>query len=73
MFKKLIQRFEAEFIGQSQVWYPAKDSVYYGRMSDVEVEAMRARNESAIKNCIEAMGDKWVLHKKHKVKRYECK
>lgn len=72
MFKELMQRFEAEFIGQSKIWYPAKDSVYYGRMSDAEVEAMRARNEEAIKKCIAEMGDKWVLHKSHQVKRYEC-
>lgn len=72
MFKELLQRFEAEFIGQSKIWYPAKDSVYYGRMSDAEVEAMRARNEAAIKKCIEEMGDKWVLHKSHQVKRHEC-
>ena len=72
MFKELLQRFETEFIGQSKIWYPAKDSVYYGRMSDAEVEAMRARNEEAIKKCIAEMGDKWVLHKSHQVKRHEC-
>lgn len=72
MFKELMQRFETEFIGQSKIWYPAKDSVYYGRMSDAEVEAMRARNEEAIKKCIAEMGDKWVLHKSRQVKRYEC-
>ena len=73
MFKKLMRRFEAEFIGNSKIWYPAKESVYYGRMSDAEIEAMRARNESAIKKCIKDMGDKWVLHKKHQVVRHECK
>jgi hypothetical protein len=73
MFKKLMRRFEAEFIGSSKIWYPAKESVYYGRMSDAEIEAMRARTESAIKKCIKDMGDKWVLHKKHQVMRHECK
>lgn len=72
MLKKLMQRFEAEFVGQSKVWEPVSDSIYYGRMSDAEIEAMRARNESAIKKCIAEMGDKWVLHKSHEVKRHEC-
>jgi hypothetical protein len=73
MFKKLMSRFEAEFIGQSKIWEPVKDSVYYGRMSDTEIEAMRARNEKAIKECIKKMDYKWVLHKKHQVMRNECK
>lgn len=72
MLNKLMQRFEQEFIGQSKVWYPAKDSIYYGRMSDAEIEAMRSRNEEAIEKCKAEMGDKWVLHKSHQVKRHEC-
>ena len=72
MFKQLMRRFEEEFIGQSKVLEPAKDSVYYGRISDAEVDAMRTRNEKAIKECIAKMGDKWVLHKKHQVLRHEC-
>jgi hypothetical protein len=38
-------------------------------MSDAEIEAMRERNEEAIKKCIKEMGDKWVLHKSHQVKK----
>jgi hypothetical protein len=73
MFKKLMRRFEEEFIGQSKIWEPVKDSVYYGRISDSEIEAMRARNEKAIKESIAKLGEKWVLHKKHQVMRHECK
>lgn len=69
MFKQMMVAFEREFIGQSKIWYPAKESIYYGRMSDAEVEAMRARNEQAIKECIDKMGDKWVLHKKNQVQK----
>ena len=72
MFKKLMQRFETEFIGKSKVWQPVNNTIYYGRMSDSEIEGMRARNEAAIKQCIEDMGEKWILHPVHKVKRYEC-
>ena len=73
MFNQMMQAFEREFIGQSKIWYPVSESIYHGRMSDSEIEAMRERNEVAIKKCIKDMGDKWVLHKSHQVKRNECK
>ena len=69
MFKKLMDNFEKEFIGQTKVWYPVKDTIYYGRMSDKEIEDMRSRNETAINKCIKDMGPKWVLHESHKVTR----
>jgi hypothetical protein len=69
MFKKLMDSFEREFIGQSKIWYPVSESIYHGRMSDAEIEAMRARNEAAIKKCIKDMGKKWLLHPSHKVTR----
>jgi hypothetical protein len=69
MLKKLMQQFEAEFIGQSRVWEPVSDSMYYGRMSDKEIEDMRQRNEDAIQKCIEEMGEKWIMHPVHQVKR----
>jgi hypothetical protein len=69
MFKKLMDSFEKEFIGQSKIWYPVSESIYHGRMSDAEIEAMRARNEAAIKKCIKDMGKKWLLHPSHKVTR----
>jgi hypothetical protein len=69
MFNQMMKAFEREFIGQSKVWEPVSDSIYHGRMSDAEIEAMRARNEEAIKQCIAEMGEKWVLHKSHQVKR----
>ena len=45
MLKKLMKQFEDEFVGQSKVWEPVSDSIYYGRMSDAEIEGMRERNE----------------------------
>ena len=60
--------FEKEFIGQSKIWHPVNDSIYCGRMSDAEIEGMQLRNEKAIKECIEKMGKKWLLHPTHKVK-----
>ena len=69
MFKKLMDSFEKEFIGQSRIWYPVNDSIYCGRMSDAEIESMQARNEAAIKKCIKNMGKKWLLHPSHKVTR----
>jgi hypothetical protein len=69
MFKKLMDSFEREFIGQSKIWYPVSESIYHGRMSDAEIEAMRERNEQAIKKCIKDMGKKWLLHPSHKVTR----
>lgn len=71
MFNQMMKVFEREFIGQPKIWYPVNDTVYYGRMSDKEIEDMRARNEAAIKKCIKEMGDKWVLHQSHKVQRIE--
>ena len=73
MLKQLMKRFEEEFVGQSKVWEPVSDSMYYGRISDAELEAMRSRNEQAIKKCIKEMGEKWVLHPVHKVLRHESK
>lgn len=69
MFKQLMDSFEKEFIGQSKVWHPVSNSIYHGRMSDADIESMRERNEEAIKECIQNMGDKWVLHPIHKVTR----
>ena len=73
MLKQLMKRFEEEFVGQSKVWNPVSDSIYYGRMSDAEIEGMRERSEKAIKDCIENMGEKWILHPVHKVYRHESK
>lgn len=71
MFNKMMKVFEREVIGQPKIWYPVNDSVYYGRMSDKEIEDMRARNEAAIQACIKKMGKKWILHPSHKVQRIE--
>ena len=70
MFNQMLKAFEREFIGQSKVWEPVNETIYYGRMSDAEIEGMQSRNEAAIKKCIAEMGDKWVLHKSHQVKRH---
>jgi hypothetical protein len=70
MFSQMKEAFEREFIGkQKNDWHPVSESIYHGRMSDAEVEAMRARNEAAIKKCIKDMGKKWILHPSHKVTR----
>ena len=67
MFNQMMKAFEREFIGQTKEWHPVNDTVYYSRMTDADIEAMRARNEEAIKQCIEDMGTKWVLHPVHRV------
>lgn len=69
MFNKMIKALERELIGQPKEWYPVKDTVYYQRMSDKDIEDMQMRNEEAIKKCIKKMGKKWVLHSSHKVTR----
>ena len=69
MLDKLFRQFEKEFIGQSKEWHPVNDSVYCGRISDAELEAMRKRNEKAIQARIEEMGEKWLMHPVHQVKR----
>jgi hypothetical protein len=73
MLKQLMKRFEEEFVGQSKEWHPVSDSRYHGRITDAELEAMRDRNEKAIKECIDGMGEKWILHPVHKVFRHESK
>lgn len=69
MLNQMMKAFEREFIGQSKEWHPVNDTVYYSRMTDADIEAMRARNEEAIAKCIQEMGKKWVLHSSHKVTR----
>ena len=69
LLNKMLQSFEREFVGQSKVYNPVKDTVYYGRMSDKEIEDMRARNEKAIKQRIEELGNRWILHPDNKVTR----
>lgn len=69
MFNQMMKAFEREFLGQPKEWHPVKETVYYQRMSDKDIEDMQARNEKAIKDCIKKMGKKWVLHKSHRVGR----
>jgi hypothetical protein len=69
MIKEMLRRFEEEFVGQSKEWHPVKDTVYYGRMSDKEIEEMQARNERAIKQKIRELGNHWILHPDNKVTR----
>lgn len=71
MLNNLFRRFEQEFIGQSKEWHPVSDSIYHGRMSDSEIEAMRKRNEDAIEQCKKEMGEKWIMHPVHKVQRLD--
>lgn len=69
LFNQMLKSFEKEFIGEPKVWNPAKDTIYYGRMSDKEIEDMQARNERAIKRKIEQLGNKWILHPDNQVTR----
>ncbi len=71
MLKNLFRRFEEEFVGQSKEWKPVNDSIYYGRMSDAEIEAMQRRNQEAIQKRIEELGTKWILHPENKVQRLD--
>lgn len=75
MLKKLLQEFESQFVGQSKVWEPVSDSLYYGRMSDKEIEDMNQRFNESIEKCKKEMGEKYILHPSHKVQRldHECK
>jgi CRISPR/Cas system-associated endoribonuclease Cas2 len=69
MLNKLFRQFEKEFIGQSKEWHPVNESVYCGRISDAELEAMRKRNEESISKRIEEMGEKWIMHPANQVQR----
>lgn len=69
LLDKMVKSFEKEFIGESKVWNPVKDTIYYGRMSDKEIEEMQARNDRAIKRKIEQLGKRWLLHPDNKVTR----
>ena len=41
MLNQMMKAFEREFIGQSKEWHPVNDTVYYGRMTDADIEAMK--------------------------------
>lgn len=69
LLNKMLQSFEKEFVGQSKEWNPVKDTIYYGRMSDKEIEEMQARNDRAIKQKIRELGPNWILHPDNKVTR----
>jgi len=69
MFNKLKEAIKIELYGQDKEWFPVKDTIYYGRMSDKEIEDMRDRNEKAIQACIKKLGKKWILHPSHKIER----
>ena len=70
MLNQIKKAFKRDFVGkQKQEWHPVSDSIYYGVMTDEEVEDMQKRNEAAIKKCIKTMGKKWLLHPSHKVAR----
>jgi hypothetical protein len=69
MFNQLWKSFKNEVIGKEKVFNPVSSSIYYGRMSDAEIEDMRKRYEAAIKRSIEKMDSKWILHASHRIKR----
>ena len=69
MFNKIKEAIKLELYGEEKEWFPVNDTIYYGRMSDKDIEDMRERNEKAIAACIKKMGKKWILHPSHKVGR----
>lgn len=69
LFNKMLKSFENEFVKESKVYNPAKDTIYYGRMSDKEIEEMQARNDRAVKRKIAELGNRWILHPDNKVTR----
>jgi hypothetical protein len=70
MFDQIMKAFKRDFVGkQTQEWDPVSDSIYYGVMTDEEIDGMQKRNEAAIKKSIKTMGKKWLLHPSHKVSR----
>jgi hypothetical protein len=71
MLNNLFRALEREFIGNYKDLRPVKDTFYYGKISDAEVEAMRMRNEEAIQKRIEELGTKWLLHPQNKIERLE--
>lgn len=42
-------------------------------LDNPELKEIRARNEQRVKEAIEKMGEKWLLHPKNKVKRLRKK
>ena len=48
MFKKIYQYLKKELWGSEKDWQPAKETIYYGLMTDEEIADMRKRNEAAM-------------------------
>jgi hypothetical protein len=69
LLNKAMKSFEKEFIREETPLDPVKDTVYYGRMSDKEVEEMQVRNNLATQEKIAELGKKWILHPDNKVTR----
>ena len=67
MFKKIYYYLKKELWGGDKDWQPAKDTIYYGLMTDEEIADMRKRNEVAMAKAKKSLGKKWLLHPSNKV------
>ena len=67
MFNRVYKYLKKELWGSDKDWQPAKDSVYYGLMTDEEIADMRKRNEVAMAKAKKSLGKKWLLHPANKV------
>jgi len=47
MFNKVYKYLKKELWGSDKDWQPAKETIYYGLMTDEEIADMRKRNEVA--------------------------
>jgi hypothetical protein len=69
MFNKIYKYLKKELWGIDKDWQPAKDSIYYGLMTDAEIADMRKRNEVAMTKAKKSLGKKWLLHPSNQVVR----
>ena len=69
MFNKVYKDLKKELWGGEKDWQPAKETIYYGLMTDEEIADMRKRNEAAMVKSKKSLGKKWLLHPSNKVVR----
>jgi len=67
MFNRVYKYLKKELWGNDKDWQPAKESIYYGLITDEEIADMRKRNETAIAKSKKSLGKKWLLHPSNKV------
>jgi hypothetical protein len=67
MINKIYKYLKKELWGDDKDWQPAKETIYYGLMTDEEIADMRKRNEVAMDKAKKSLGNKWLLHPANKV------